>query len=136
MTAKTTTKTTSDTMTKPGQSRPASSRTTSISKRSASLTAPERTAGPLTKVAAKVNSQVTQISSARAAKPAVATRRNKKGLVLYVDPAISIALRRLALDTGESVQELGLNALNLLFAAHGRPQFLVVAEPQPSVRPA
>jgi hypothetical protein len=34
-----------------------------------------------------------------------------------------VALRRLSLDTGASVQELGLMALNLLFAEHGQPTF-------------
>jgi hypothetical protein len=69
-----------------------------------------------------VNTQVTHIASARP-KPKPKTRRNKKGLVLYVDPAVTVALRRLALDTGTSVQSLGMTALNLLFAQHGQPPF-------------
>jgi hypothetical protein len=52
-----------------------------------------------------------------------ATRQNKKGLVLYVDAKVTQALRRLALDTGQSVQELGMTALNLLFKAHGLAEF-------------
>jgi hypothetical protein len=81
-------------------------------------------AGRLTKVAAKVNTQVTHIASAKP-KPKPKTRRNKKGLVLYVDPAVTVALRRLALDTATSVQALGMTALNLLFAQHGMPPFPV-----------
>jgi hypothetical protein len=84
--------------------------------------------GRLTKMAAKVNSQVTHIASAKSTKPTPRTRRNKKGLLLYVEPAVTIALRRLALDTGASVQTLGMAALNLLFKEHGRSQFPVYAE--------
>lgn len=75
--------------------------------------------GPLTRVAAALNDQVTNDSTAKPQKPRPATRRNKKGLVLYVDPEVSLALRRLALDTGETVQSLGLRALALLFERHG-----------------
>lgn len=75
--------------------------------------------GPLTRLAAVLNDQVTHEASARPAKKLPATRRNKKGLVLYVAPEVSRALRRLSLDTGESVQSLGLRALDLLFAQHG-----------------
>lgn len=92
-------------------------------KRAAAAASP----GRLTKVAAKVNTQVTHIASARP-KPKPKTRRNKKGLVLYVDPAVTVALRRLSLDTGVSVQTLGMAALNLLFRQHGRPPFPVDGE--------
>ncbi len=86
--------------------------------------------GRLTKIAAKVNTQVTHIASAKT-KPKPKTRRNKKGLVLYVDPGVTIALRRLALDTGISVQTLGMAALNLLFKEHGQPPFPEDAEASP-----
>jgi hypothetical protein len=66
----------------------------------------------------------TQIASVRS-KPKPKTRRDKKGLVLYVDPAVTVALRRLSLDTGASVQALGMIALNLLFTEHGQPTFAV-----------
>jgi hypothetical protein len=66
----------------------------------------------------------TQIASVRP-KPKPKTRRDKKGLVLYVDPAVTVALRRLSLDTGASVQALGMIALNLLFTEHGQPTFAV-----------
>ncbi len=60
---------------------------------------------------------------ARRARPQPRTRQNKKGLVLYVDPAVTVQLRRLALDTGSSVQELGLEALNALFRRYKLPEF-------------
>lgn len=77
------------------------------------------TKGPLTRVAAALNDQVTHDAIAKPQKTQPATRRNKKGLVLYVDPEVGLALRRLALDTGETVQSLGLRALALLFERHG-----------------
>jgi hypothetical protein len=57
---------------------------------------------------------------AKSATPKAATRVGKKGLVLYVHPEVSLELRRLAIDTGSDVQRLGLRALELLFAEHGR----------------
>lgn len=77
-------------------------------------------AGPMTKIVAKANRRQAQSSPEQ--KPSKAkpkTRINKKGLVLYVEPEVTIALRRLALDTGSSVQALGAEALDLLFAKHG-----------------
>jgi hypothetical protein len=47
------------------------------------------------------------------------SRAGKKGLVLYVDPQVPLALKRIALDTGESVQVLAMRALNMLFERHG-----------------
>lgn len=73
-------------------------------------------------MSAKVNSEVSR-AKGKSAKATPRTRRDKKGLVLYVDPGVTVALRRLSLDTGASVQELGLNALNLLFEQHGVPTF-------------
>ena len=59
----------------------------------------------------------------KAKKPPAATRLNKKGLIFYVDPKVTRALRRLALDTERSVQELGMTALNMLFRSHGLAEF-------------
>lgn len=56
----------------------------------------------------------------RAKKPKPKTRAGKKGIVLYVQPEISLALRRLALDHNSDVQQMGRRALELLFAEYGR----------------
>lgn len=83
----------------------------------------------LTRVAVAVDEQLVKAAieatpkSKRKGPPA--SRKNKKGLVLYVDPAVPVALRRLALDTGMSVQELAMEALNGLFRRHDMPEFPV-----------
>jgi hypothetical protein len=82
----------------------------------------EAAGGRLTKMSAKVNSEVSR-AKGKSAKAKPRTRRDKKGLVLYVDPRVTVALRRLSLDTGASVQELGMDALNLLFEQHGVKAF-------------
>lgn len=48
------------------------------------------------------------------------SRIGKKGLVIYVLPEVTLALRKLALDANSDVQRLGHRALELLFAEHGR----------------
>jgi hypothetical protein len=45
-------------------------------------------------------------------------RKGKKGLVVYVDPPVTTAIRRLAAENGMTVQELCRYALNLLFMKH------------------
>lgn len=116
-------------MTSKAQSRKAGKRqSTAPAAAKAAPAKPAAATGRLTKMAAKVNSQVTHIASAGNTKAIPKSRRNKKGLVLYVDPAVTVALRRLALDTGASVQTLGLLALNLLFKEHGRPPFPIDGE--------
>jgi hypothetical protein len=86
--------------------------------------APALRGGRLTKATAAMVDAHAQIASVRR-KPKPKTRRDKKGLVLYVEPAVTVALRRLSLDTGASVQALGMMALNLLFRQHGQPTFAV-----------
>jgi hypothetical protein len=86
--------------------------------------APASRGGRLTKATAAMVDAHAQIAAVRR-KPKPKTRRNKKGLVLYVEPAVTVALRRLSLDTGASVQALGMMALNLLFSEHGQPTFAV-----------
>ncbi|MFV0298064.1 MAG: ribbon-helix-helix domain-containing protein [Hyphomicrobiaceae bacterium] len=54
-------------------------------------------------------------------KPKPRTREGKKGLVLYVLPEVTVALRKLALEQGSDVQTLGREALELLFAAYKTP---------------
>lgn len=86
-------------------------------------TSPGAPPGRLTKMAAKVNSEISRKAKGKGGKPKPRTRRDKKGLVLYVDPEVTVALRRLSLDTGSSVQALGIAALNLLFQHHGVQTF-------------
>ncbi len=56
-----------------------------------------------------------------AAKPKPRTRQGKKGLVLYVEPEMTVAIRQLALANGTDVQALGRRALELLFADYRTP---------------
>ena len=69
----------------------------------------------------------TKAEKPRKAKPS--TRKDRKGLVLYLDPADNVTLRRLALDTNLSVQQLGLKALAMLFAEYKQPPIRTVAPP-------
>lgn len=109
----------------PSASRPGPSASSSRRAKSAPATPG---AGPLTRLSTAINDQVSQDATRPRAKPKAASRRNKKGLVLYVDPAVTIELRRLALDTGQSVQALGMAALNMLFERHERATFPVAPE--------
>lgn len=43
-----------------------------------------------------------------------ASRRDKKGVLIYVSPAVSKQLRSLAIEKDTSVQALGIEAINLL----------------------
>jgi hypothetical protein len=45
-----------------------------------------------------------------------ASRRDKKGVLIYVSPAVSKQLRGLAIEKDTSVQALGIEAINLLLA--------------------
>lgn len=86
--------------------------------------APASSARPMTAIVAKANRQQVQAATAsKSPKPKPKSRANKKGLVLYVEPEVTVALRRLALDTGLSVQVLGMDGLNLLFEKHGVATF-------------
>ena len=57
----------------------------------------------------------------KTSKPKPKTRAGKKGLVLYVLPEVTLALRKLALEQGSDVQQLGWRALELLFAEYKTP---------------
>ena len=60
----------------------------------------------------------------RRAKPAKSkpkTRAGKKGLVLYVLPEVTVALRKLAVENDSDVQSMGRRALELLFAEFKTP---------------
>jgi hypothetical protein len=45
-----------------------------------------------------------------------ASRRDKKGVLIYVSPAVSKQLRGLAIEKDTTVQALGIEAINLLLA--------------------
>jgi hypothetical protein len=49
------------------------------------------------------------------------TRAGKKGLVLYVMPEVTVALRKLAVENDSDVQRMGWRALELLFAEYKTP---------------
>ena len=81
------------------------------------------TASAAMREAAKEEAAAETHSKARrskAKKPKPRTRAGKKGLVLYIQPEVSLALRRLALDHNSDVQQMGRRALELLFAEYGR----------------
>ena len=46
-----------------------------------------------------------------------ASRVGKKGMLLYIDPALSRRLKHLAVDEGKTLQQLGVEALELLLAS-------------------
>ena len=71
--------------------------------------------------AQQAKSRPRKAKAAKAAKPQPSTRVGKKGLVLYVKPEITLALRKLALDNNSNVQRMGHRALELLFAEYGKP---------------
>ncbi len=52
-------------------------------------------------------------------KPKAKTREGKKGLVIYVDPEVTKALRRLAANHDTDQQTLALRGLELLFEEYG-----------------
>ena len=45
------------------------------------------------------------------------TRVGKKGMLLYIDQALSRRLKHLAVDEGKTLQQLGVEALELLLAS-------------------
>ena len=49
------------------------------------------------------------------------SRRGKKSWTLYLDPDAHHQLLLLKLETGKSMQELGIEALNLLNNLYGKP---------------
>ena len=45
------------------------------------------------------------------------SRIGKKGMLLYIDQALSRRLKHLAVDEGKTLQQLGVEALELLLAS-------------------
>jgi hypothetical protein len=50
------------------------------------------------------------------------SRQGKKGLVVYVSPEAAREIKLLAVETGSSIQELGIEAWNDLLRKHNRKQ--------------
>jgi hypothetical protein len=63
---------------------------------------------------AQMSGLKTEPAQSMAARPA--SRRDKKGVLIYVSPAVSKQLRGLAIENETSVQALGIEAINLLLA--------------------
>ena len=85
--------------------------------------------GGLAASAAAINEVISEVGNAlpgkpvRAsrsqAKPKAKTREGKKGLVIYVDPELTRALRKLAANHDTDQQTLALRGLELLFEEFG-----------------
>ena len=54
--------------------------------------------------------------------PRVPSRRGKKTIAGFFDPAVSRQLKQLALDEGSNVQDLLREAINDLFEKRGKPR--------------
>jgi hypothetical protein len=50
------------------------------------------------------------------------SRRNKKAVTIWVDPAVADQLKEIAFTHRKPQQALYLEALNILFAKYGRPE--------------
>ena len=62
----------------------------------------------------------TALELAKRSTPSAATRASrvgKKGMLLYIDQALSRRLKHLAVDEGKTLQQLGVEALELLLAS-------------------
>ena len=65
----------------------------------------------------------TALERARSSTQATATRASrvgKKGMLLYIDPALSRRLKHLALDEDKTLQQLGVEALKMLLASRSK----------------
>lgn len=56
--------------------------------------------------------------------PATASKRpsrvGKKGMLIHIDPALSRSLKHLAVDEDKTLQQLGVEALEMLIASRSR----------------
>ena len=62
----------------------------------------------------------TALELAKRSTPAAAQRASrvgKKGILLYIDTALSRRLKHLAVDEGKTLQQLGVEAFELLLAS-------------------
>ena len=65
----------------------------------------------------------TALERARSSTTSAATRASrigKKGMLLYIDPALSRRLKHLALDEDKTLQQLGVEALEMLLASRSK----------------
>ena len=65
----------------------------------------------------------TALERARRSTPAATTRPSrvgKKGMLIHIDPALSRRLKYLALDEDKTLQQLGVEALEMLLASRSR----------------
>ena len=65
----------------------------------------------------------TALERARRSTPSAATRPSrigKKGMLIHIAPALSRSLRHLAVDEDKTLQQLGVEALEMLLASRSR----------------
>ena len=65
----------------------------------------------------------TALERARRSTPAAATRPSrvgKKGMLIHIDPELSRRLKHLAVDEDKTLQQLGVEALEMLLASRSR----------------
>ena len=65
----------------------------------------------------------TALERARRSTPSAATRLSrigKKGMLIHISPALSRSLRHLAVDEDKTLQQLGVEALEMLLASRSR----------------
>ena len=65
----------------------------------------------------------TALERAKRSTPAAATRLSrvgKKGMLIHIDPALSRHLKHLALDEDKTLQQLGVEALEMLLASRSK----------------
>ena len=65
----------------------------------------------------------TALERARRSAPSVATRPSrvgKKGMLIHIAPVLSRSLKHLAVDEDKTLQQLGVEALELLLASRSR----------------
>lgn len=60
----------------------------------------------------------------------VPSRVNTKHFGVYIDPVAHKQLKHLAVENSSSLQELGIEALNMLFAKYGMPEIATPNKPK------
>ena len=81
---------------------------------------PRRTSGPpKQRTEASLTQSVKKVASHKRSPPA--TRTGRKGIVIYFDQHVAVAIRRLASDCDVTNQELGEMAFKFLFEKFGEP---------------
>ena len=68
-----------------------------------------------------------------ARKVAAPSRADTKHFGVYIDPVAHKQLKRLALDRDTSLQDLGIEALNMLFEKYGEPAIAAPNKPKRTV---